>query len=335
MSVSELANDKVWYGGWYQPIEFPNGEKTESSKWENFFSRDDFGERKWNRLIKPYLYGENSFLEIGCNAGLFLVLAEKYGFKNVYGLESFKYFFDQCQYVLSQFKSRAIVYQKDALNFNFDSLESVDTVLLANALYWIGYSDNGKYVDNYNLKMNKFIRGLSFLTKRIIIIGGEKVERIGGNLDLTTKFIEPYFNIIKSEVITTGYRVLNLIVADSKVVEGEQDIDFLINDLSARGDYATEFIETFSKMVEGYLSHKQWMIKHSESFRGGRLDNLRLSAFCINYLQLMASIEEKGLLKKIKIFSEDGKAQIDGWHRLIILKALGYKTIPYKKINNG
>ncbi len=65
MEFKALAKEDIWQGGWYQPIEFPDGTRTHSSKYSDFFSRDDFGERKWNRCIKPYLLGRDNFLEIG------------------------------------------------------------------------------------------------------------------------------------------------------------------------------------------------------------------------------------------------------------------------------
>ncbi len=330
MEFRALAKEDIWKGGWYQPIVFPDGTMTESSKWEKFHERDDFGERKWNKLIAPYLVGKDTFLEIGCNAGLYLTLAEKHGYEHIYGIESFDYFFEQCQFVLKQFNSKAIVYYANALDFDYDRFKKVDTVLLANTLYWIGYSDSGKYCDNYALKIDKFMRRLSFLSKRIIIVGGEKVERIGGNLDITAPFISKYFNIVKQEVIYTGHRILNLIVADSRITENEIDIDILIDKLCERGDYARDFIETFGKLIDGYFAHKKWMKEHGGEFKGKLASDDRVHSFCLNYMNLAKSIEEKGLLSPIEIFKSEGNIEIDGWHRLLIMKALGHKIIKYK-----
>lgn len=330
MEFKALAKEDIWKGGWYQPIVFPDGSKTASSKWEAFHERDDFGKRKWEKYIKPYLVGKDTFLEIGCNAGLFLVLAEQYGYKNVYGLESMEYFYEQCSYVLKKFDSKAITYMKDALCFDYDRFKSVDTLLLANTLYWIGYKDSGKYVEDYELKLNRFMRRMSFLTKRIIITGGEKVDRIGGSLSITEPFISKYFNIVKSEVLHTGHRILNLIVADTKVIEGEVNIDLLIKRLEERGDYAKEFVKTYGAFINGYIEHKKWIQEHGGEFRGKVPDDFRVHNFCVNYLNLAKSINDNGLLRPVEIFKSEGMMEIDGWHRLMIMKALGYKTIKYR-----
>ena len=86
------------YGGWYQPIEFPDGQKT-FSKNNDFFERDSFGKRKWDKFIEPYILDGKSFLDIGCNAGIHIVLASK-KVKKLYGVERKRQFYNQCRYVL-------------------------------------------------------------------------------------------------------------------------------------------------------------------------------------------------------------------------------------------
>jgi SAM-dependent methyltransferase len=330
MEFKALAKDDIWNGGWYQPIEFPDGKRTESSKWDSFHKRDDFGERKWKCLIEPYLIGKGNFLDIGCNAGLHLILAEKYGYKNVYGIESFDYFYEQCQYVLKQFDSKSVTYMQNALDFDYDRFREIDTVLLANTLYWIGYSDSGKYCENYDFRIKRFMRRLSFLTKRIIIIGGEKIDRIGGSLDKTVPFVSEYFDIVKSEVVHTGHRILNIIIGDTKIAEGVIGIDRMISKLKERGEYAQEFIDTFGSLMDSYIKHKRWISKYGDEFRGKANNPDRVQAFCIQWLNLAKSIEENGLVKPIEIFKAEGKMEIDGWHRLMIMKALGFDRIKYR-----
>lgn len=335
LTVAELTDLSAWQGGWYQPIEFPNGEKTASTKWNDFFERDDFGERKWRRMIEPHLIKGDKFLEIGCNAGLYLVLAKKFGYKNVIGIESFDYFYRQCKYVINRFGCDAEVFLSDALSFEYDRLKSVDVVLMANTLYWIGYKDSGKFIPDYDVKLDKFIKRLAFLTNRIIIVGGEKVDRVGGKLSITLPLIEKYFNVKTTEVIDTHHRLLNLIVADTKVKEDMIEIDLLLKELEGRGDYAVEFIQSFGEFVDGYFKHKKWMKTHGGLFRGKDMDDMRIQNLCFNWLNLAKSIEQNGLLSPIEVFKEDGHTQIDGWHRLVILKALGYKTVTYKKVNDN
>jgi hypothetical protein len=219
---------------------------------------------------------------------------------------------------------------QNALDFDYDRFREIDTVLLANTLYWIGYSDSGKYCENYDFRIKRFMRRLSFLTKRIIIIGGEKIDRIGGSLDKTVPFVSEYFDIVKSEVVHTGHRILNIIIGDTKIAEGVIGIDRMISKLKERGEYAQEFIDTFGSLMDSYIKHKRWISKYGDEFRGKANNPDRVQAFCIQWLNLAKSIEENGLVKPIEIFKAEGKMEIDGWHRLMIMKALGFDRIKYR-----
>jgi hypothetical protein len=104
----------------------------------------------------------------------------------------------------------------------------------------------------------------------------------------------------------------------------------LIGKLRNRGKYACDFIETFGKIMDGYFAHKKWMKEHGGEFRGKPASDERIHAFCLNYMNLAKSVEEKGLISPIEVFKSEGMIEIDGWHRLLIMKALGYKTIKYR-----
>jgi len=329
MEFKALAKEDIWGGGWYQPIVFPDGSKTNSTKYNDFFERNDFGERKWDNYIKPYLQGK-SFLEIGCNAGLFLVLAEKAGFDRVFGLEKTEYFYEQCLYVLKQFDSKAVIYNADALKFDYDKTGDIDTILLSNALYWIGFDDEGKYCANYEQKIDKFLRKLAFYGKRIIFIGENDLDRIGGNLDMTLPWLQRYFDIKRVEVLNTGHRILNLIVTDTKIERQEIDIDKLVKIIQNRGYYANDFVYTFCNFINGYIAYTEWLKQYRDSNELGK-GNILLHSLAIRQLNLLKSIMDNGLQKDIEIFNDNGEIDIDGWHRLLIMQALGQKTIKCRK----
>lgn len=202
------ANTSNWRGGWYQPIEFPNGEKTHSKRYddETFHSRESLGRSKWDLLIEPNLPEGDRFLEIGCNAGLYLVLAsEKY--KEVYGVDSEEIFLSQAEEVLRRFNESVYLIQGDALEMD---LPSVDVTLMANVLYWLIYTDENGYREGWEERIERFFEKLD--TKWLVAVGAEDIERFGGKLDLTLPIIKKHFEVEKAEISPLKDRTLNIIV---------------------------------------------------------------------------------------------------------------------------
>ncbi|MEA1925846.1 MAG: hypothetical protein U9M90_01190 [Patescibacteria group bacterium] len=206
--IKELTDDSKWFGGWYQPIEFPDGTRTISTKDEKFFERDSLGIRKWEKVIKPNLPKGKSFLDIGCNAGLHMALS---GFDKLWGIERHEHFFNQCLFALEQLGIEARIINEDVLDVE---LPKVDITLMANALYWVGYSDEGEFIDNYEQEIDNFLERLSKKTKWLVCVGAEGIDRIGGSLDKTIPVLEKHFKIEKSEKISLD-RELNVIVCKS------------------------------------------------------------------------------------------------------------------------
>ena len=96
-----------------------------------------WNEGKWEHFIKPLLSdSRGTFIDVGCNAGVYLELAKEYGFERVIGVEPNKGAFD-----------RAVAYRdKHKLDYEIinkriedcaDELPLADVVLLANTHYYI------------------------------------------------------------------------------------------------------------------------------------------------------------------------------------------------------
>ena len=186
---------------WYQPIKFPDG----ATKGEGF-DKDSFGEREWDKIIKPNLPDGESFLDIGCNSGLHLVLAN---FKKKYGIERHQDYYKQCLYVLNEFGVKAKITDRDVLDIE---LPQVDVTLMSKSLHWIGYSDDGEFIEDYENVVDGFLCKLSEKTKHLLIVGADHYQdRIGGSLEKTLPFVEKHFKIIKAEKIKVD-RPLNIIV---------------------------------------------------------------------------------------------------------------------------
>lgn len=211
-SVESLSDDKQWKGGWYQNITLPDGKKTKST----YYCLDEHASRgveKW-KLIEPYMKGE-TFLDIGCNAGLHLYMASK-KFKTTIGIESSGYFMKQCEFILKKFKVKSQLFTEDALDFDFNKLPDIDVTLMANALYWMTFSDEEGFVDNPEERMDDFLRRLSEKTTYLVLVGSEDIDRVGGSLIRTAPEVSNHFYIKNAKEIQLNDRTLNVIYAESR-----------------------------------------------------------------------------------------------------------------------
>lgn len=128
---------------WYQNVDGVDGAvfKNPRRKHSRFW-----GEGKWNNFVKPLLpclptggpAERRVFVEIGCNAGLFLKLAMDEGFENVIGVDSSRQRMGQAeQFRASNGYSYRLIHQKVGEGFDLQALPLADVTLLANVHYYL------------------------------------------------------------------------------------------------------------------------------------------------------------------------------------------------------
>ena len=178
---------------WYQPIDFGQGLKTHSYKWsdEEFYSRKSFGLNKWHNYVKPFLpisLKDKVVLEIGSNAGLFLIESVKEGAKHAYGVEpSSKHgiqfangFYEQSQLALEiasiidnvDYSSKITIIDNEMHNVDLSNL-NLDIVFAFNVLYWLSFSDETGDYENAKKLLESIIHNIAKHSTWFFIIGDE------------------------------------------------------------------------------------------------------------------------------------------------------------------
>jgi len=250
--VDYIANNIKW---WYQPIKFCDGVLTHSREGksdEEFYNHPDFGLKKWNGYIKPYLpfdIRDKVVLEIGSNSSLYLINAIKNGAEFAYGIElsvSEGGFYEQSDYVLSIFSeiynfdyfSKIKVIKGNVLDLKWvdEITHKIDITFALNTLYWISCDENEREIENSKEKIKNLIDKIFSISKYFFILGDEGVEKkrkseglnfLCCGIETTLPFlIEQEVLFLKSYFPET-FRSPSIILASSRLISVHVDIAIL------------------------------------------------------------------------------------------------------------
>lgn len=114
-----------------EDVVYESGKRKHSKFWN---------EGKWYTFIEPLLpknCEDMTFVEVGCNAGLFLKLAKEREFRHVIGIErdstNVKY---ACKYRDQLGYDYKVLHRTVGKDFDFDELPVADVTLLSNVHYY-------------------------------------------------------------------------------------------------------------------------------------------------------------------------------------------------------
>ena len=144
-----------------------------------------YNEGKWDNFIAPLLpedCSEMTFVEMGCNAGMFLRLAKERGFNRVVGIEK-----DEVAHIASRKYLRGLkcelINERLTENFDYDLIPSADVILLSNFHYWVFFPAFLQFVNMIRRK-----------TRYVIIVSAKsRYKRHYPDSDITN--IRKYFRL--------------------------------------------------------------------------------------------------------------------------------------------
>lgn len=166
-------NEKIKsLGTWYQQIDI-GGVLTTTSKQSNMLL--------WNKICE-IVGGKEKFinsnvLDLGCNAGLYSILASLSGSRNVVGVELNSPFFEQALFVKDYFeklyeKTLPITYiKKNISDIDFKSFDKFDYIFALAVLYHVGKHQYGRYTERALQEQEIIIERLCDISNCIIVRG--------------------------------------------------------------------------------------------------------------------------------------------------------------------
>jgi len=329
MHTSERKMTRV-----YQNIDLPGIRvQNENRKYSKFWN-----EGKWRNFIEPLLpkdATDMTFVEMGCNAGLFLRMAKDYGFRNVVGIEKDNtptkvgieyrdaYGYD---YKLLKRSLGGKFHEKGS--FDFDELPFTDVTLLSTWHYYIDTNSWLKYLDM-----------LWTRTRKVIVVSRPDVSHKHWVANSDLKSLNYYFrDWILEDMVTfvdptndpsprNLFSVVYSSAADieriplSKIDNRESQDDTMymaMMDLANKITIGDEFDLLSTDYYEAWKKRKsgKWSERGLRKFVKGKYEN-------------MLDVKNNGLKDPIVV---DYQYRLcDGGHRLAMLKAMDYKYVNVRK----
>lgn len=344
MSISEEVKNLSKNGIWYQDFSFFGASMPVS--YPEHLNDSCYHYGKWVNFIKPLLDKTDMpisvFTEIGCNAGLYLLCAQKYGFQNLYGYEADADFYKQAEWIKAHYSLDSLKLIRGHVGTvvepNTDPVGSKsigkhdlylsDVVLLANTTYWI---DDAGLTDLFET--------LKLKCRWLLIVTAENAVGCSSGSSSCIKSKLKDWKFI-GEVSKLGYtRPMTSMLFKSKclIVRNIDQLEADLIDVSSDKIDLYLFFKIFARFVREILHDPDsvYCMNQYEHFlisRGGLGGNHKkeyLHRYVLSCRDLILSLKNNGMKEALWEF-EDHVSKVpclDGHHRLVIQDVLGFRSV--------
>lgn len=280
-----------------------------------------WGEGKFNNFVKPFLkkeFEKETLIDMGCNKGLFLKMAEEMGFNaigvdsNAGAIEAGKRWRDEngYNYDLRQFSIENCI----------DTLPMADYTVLANAHYYFTVNDWLEYVDVMQYK-----------TRYVIIVTDEKhhLQRCWASADVRDirEVFKNWDEVGFIDVMSQddpAPRKLRSLCFKSRFID-----KMSVDTIDSSNHVQDEF---YAQLDEGmdYKDTKYYKIIHKYRIRDHGWEPERLEQWFQERIKVYENIKKNGV--RVPIILDKDNRILDGNHRYSLLKHLGFKDVFVRKI---
>ena len=276
-----------------------------------------WNEGKFNNFVKPFLKERGTLIDMGCNAGLFLKLAEDMGFKAL-GVDFDKDAVDRGEVWRDANGGKYEMYRL-ALNESIDKLPLSDYTVLANAHYYFTINDFLDYLDKLKHK-----------TRYCIVVTDEKrhLNRCWASADVDDirSFYKEWEEVGFIDLIDpTGDpspRKLRSLCFKSKFLE-KIEVDKLDASNHVQDGFYTELLNG-----KDYKDTRYFRI--IKNYRKGKWSDERLHNWFQERVDVFNSIKKEGCRTPLIVDKDD--RILDGNHRSAMLRELGHKEVFIRRV---
>ena len=297
-----------------------------------------WNEGKWNNFIAPLLpedCTDQTFVEMGCNAGLFLKLAEDRGYRNVVGIEKDRTpvkeglrYRDSIGYNYKILKRTLGGKFGENGNFNIDELPVADITVMSTFHYYIHINSWIKYLDRLKTK-----------SIYCLLVSRPRMKRLHWMAYSSHEALKEYFadweevGLINpiSRKGDPAPRVLFSVLFKQSILERILIDDIIIRDKVDDTMYLA--MRNLAKQVINNRNIDPFMTDYYNAWeqrKKGRWSIKQIRKFVQDKFNMMIDVMDNGI-KDPLIIQSDGKLS-DGGHRLEILRALNYKSVIVRRL---
>jgi hypothetical protein len=280
-----------------------------------------WNEGKWKTFVYPFIPGdcsEMTFIDMGCNAGVFLREAEKAGFGRIIGVDSNKEAIEKGVAWANRMGSK-YDFIESGIKESVDFLPLSDYIVFSNSHYYLKADEWMDCLDK-----------LQYKTRYVIVITAEKrhLNRCWASSDPAD--IRRQFRGWKEIGFIDGIPLLEGDPAPRKLWALCFQSPFIERTFMSNLDSSNHVQDDFYGEIDAGVPFNKTryyriLRKYRESWEPGRLDS-----WMQERIDVYNSIKKTGMYKPILVDQND--RILDGNHRYSIMKHLGSKTVLVRRI---